>query len=286
MKFVRWFSLLLLLVLVACASPDAPDLPTATLPVLPTTPAPAATPTAQPTATPIPSPTSAPYLLEICSPLEGFSLADLPSLLVNPYDPPQPGMDDGHHGADFAFWTRPDLGLKQMKGLPIHAVLEGTVISVNRDIPPYGYTVIIETPLEQLSPAWQDAWQLPAPIPPLPAVSALTCPELPTPPEWDRNQRALYLLYAHMDQPPAVQAGQSITCGQPIGVVGTSGASVNDHLHLEGRIGPAGASFASLGHYSTAATEEERHNYCVWRVSGWFQLIDPLLLTSSANSPR
>jgi murein DD-endopeptidase MepM/ murein hydrolase activator NlpD len=281
LKRVLWLFLLVFLTVAACAPQPAVLPPDPTIPP-PHTPAPA-TATPMPSSTPVPTstPTPDPYLAQICSPLEGFAISDLPTIISNPYDPPLPGMDDGHHGTDFSFYTYPALGLDKMKGLPIHAVLDGTVISVNRNIPPYGYTVIIETPLDQLSPDWRAVWQLPQPAPLQTPVSALSCPAFNPPTGWQNSPHSLYLLYAHMDQPPAVQPGQTLTCGQPIGVVGTSGASVNDHLHLEARVGPAGAQFTGLGHYDTAATEEERLDYCTWRISGWFQLVDPLLLLTT-----
>jgi murein DD-endopeptidase MepM/ murein hydrolase activator NlpD len=281
LKHIGWLIILIILFLAACAPQPASQTP---VPVLPSTTSspPQATATPQPSATPTPdpSPTPWPYLSQICSPLEGFTLADMPALVVvdNPYKAPQPGMDDGHHGVDLAFWSWPALGLYQMKGLPIHAVLEGTVVTINRDIYPYGYAVIIETPLEKIPPEWQSAWQLSPPAPLQAPPSALTCPQGEVPAAWGTSPLSIYSLYAHMDQPPAVQPGQTIECGQTIGVVGTTGLSVNDHLHFEVRLGPAGAQFASLGHYETSTSEEERFNYCTWRISGWFQLVNPHLV--------
>ena len=72
------------------------------------------------------------------------------------------------------------------------------------------------------------------------------------------------------------RSGIRSTCGQVIGQVGTTGRSVNPHLHLEMRYGPGGAAFPSLAHYSGDATSEEMAAYCTWRVSGIFQVIDPL----------
>jgi hypothetical protein len=60
--------------------------------------------------------------------------------------------------------------------------------------------------------------------------------------------------------------------------VGDSGNALNPHLHLETRVGPAGARFSSLAHYDASASLEEMDNYCAWRVSGWFVLLDPLQL--------
>jgi len=39
--------------------------------------------------------------------------------------------------------------------------------------------------------------------------------------------------YCHMLEQPAVRVGQTVTAGQPIGLVGTSGNSTGVHLHLE-----------------------------------------------------
>ena len=53
-------------------------------------------PTDQPsTTTPIPT-------MEICSPLEGISLGELPGIIFNPFNPPPPGSDDPHQGVDFS----------------------------------------------------------------------------------------------------------------------------------------------------------------------------------------
>ena len=69
--------------------------------------------------------------------------------------------DDGHHGADFAYWTRGER--TTMLGHPVLAVLGGTVAGVVQNRTPYGYAVIIETPLDALPPGWESL--LPAPAP-------------------------------------------------------------------------------------------------------------------------
>ncbi|RPJ47754.1 MAG: M23 family metallopeptidase, partial [Chloroflexi bacterium] len=83
-----------------------------------------------------------------------------------------------------------------------------------------------------------------------------------------------------LNSPPTVALGQSVTCGQAIGEVGTTGRSVNYHLHLETRVGPAGVTFPEMAHYDNAATDTEMGTYCTWRVSGLFQAFDPLKVLS------
>jgi murein DD-endopeptidase MepM/ murein hydrolase activator NlpD len=116
---------------------------------------------------------------------------------------------------------------------------------------------------------------LPTPAPTLGPHPALTCPELDPGLAWDLKRRSLYLLYAHLLEPVALAPGDPVACGQGLGAVGASGNALNPHLHLEVRTGPAGARFESLAHYTASATEDEMAGYCLWRVSGWFQPVDP-----------
>jgi hypothetical protein len=101
--------------------------------------------------------------LEICSPLEDISLAELPQpdLLKNPFQPPRPGMDDGHHGVDFAYWSRGER--KTMLGLPVLSVLAGQVAGIILNRQPYGYAIIIETPLDGFPAAGPVNVNLPTP---------------------------------------------------------------------------------------------------------------------------
>jgi len=263
--------------MVACASasPSAqqPELP---IPSPSETALPSSTPSPQPslTSTPAPLPTETPLpRLKVCSPLEGFSLETLPEILSNPYNPPRPGDDRPHHGVDFSYYRYGDrIG---MLGLPIYSVLDGTVAMVNNDRFPYGNALIIETPLDEIPPDWIERIPIPTLAPTLAFNSPLTCPSFDPDPAWDAPERSLYLLYAHMHFPPQFQPGDQVECGQPIGEVGNSGNSINEHLHFEVRVGPRGVRFDSMGHYSVSVSDQERYNYCVWRISGLFQMIDP-----------
>jgi murein DD-endopeptidase MepM/ murein hydrolase activator NlpD len=236
------------------------------------TPTPAA-PTATRTLASTPTP-----IFTVCSPLEDITLSELgqPDLLKNPFDMPRPGMDDGHHGADFAYWSRG--AHTTMLGLPIHSVLSGRVAGVILNRQPYGNAIIIETPLEDAQPAWLKALAVPTPAPTVPASASLQCPADTA--TYNTARRSLYLLYAHMNQPAALKIGDPVSCGDPIGQVGTTGKSVNAHLHLETRVGPAGATFPHMAHYETSATNEDMATYCTWRVSGLFQMFDPMKVLS------
>jgi len=234
------------------ALPPQPALPAATL-------APSLTPTAVPAA---------------CSPLQGYELADLddPDLLKGTFAPPLPGYDDGHFGVDFSYWT--DAQGQPMLGLPVQAVLAGRVAASLPDRQPYGNAVMIETPLDQLPPAWLE--QLPTyQFIPQEAIG-LNCPEYDYTPL--SEALSLYIIYGHLNVPSGLEIGQQVSCGEIIGQVGTTGRSVNPHLHLEVRLGNSGMTFPVMGHYTNDVTDEERRLYCIWRISGAFQPLDPLPL--------
>jgi murein DD-endopeptidase MepM/ murein hydrolase activator NlpD len=263
--------------------PSSPTLPP-TKTLLPTPSVTSKPPTATsipptPTLTPLPPTatlTSTP-VVEVCSPLQDVSLDELPQIVTNPFDQPRPGLDDGHHGVDLAFYRFGNhVG---MSGLPVLSVLPGTVAAAVTDRPPYGNMVMIETPLEFVPPAWNTTLQLPTLMPTV-VPPNLTCPVQPDFPNLDVNRRSLYLLYAHLNKPTTLTPGQAVACGGPLGEVGTTGNSVNPHLHLEVRIGPSGARFDGMAHYIGNATTLEMLNYCAWRVSGLFQMTDPMKLLS------
>jgi murein DD-endopeptidase MepM/ murein hydrolase activator NlpD len=295
--FRHWLWVILwIIVLSACAKPSPantfiapPQISTVTLQPIPSSIATTLVPLTQPpqldpSSTPaiLVEPSSTPAILTACSPLTGIPLSDIPKLVSNGFDQPQPGQDDGHHGIDIAFYRYGDQ--TGMTGFPIQAILSGKIAAVIINRPPYGNAVIIETPLTGEDSQITVNIQLPAAAATV-IPSRLSCPKNPDPLQLSATQRSLYLLYAHMNQAPKVKPGDKVSCGQPIGEVGTSGMSVNPHLHLETRIGPSGAHFDGLAHYTGDASQQEMANYCLWRVSGLFQMFDPLTLLQGL-SPR
>ena len=276
----------LTLLLAACSAAESPFFggPTTSPPALPaatSTTAPATqtalppTPSPAPTASPAPTPTP----FAACSPLLGIPSRDLAGMVYNPYDPPPLGSDDPHHGVDLA---QVQNGIA-LSGLPVQAVLPGRLMLAVSGRFPYGNALLVETPLDALPAAWLEAVDLPA-VPATPEKrTALTCPTPAAPASYDFEERSLYLLYAHLLEPPALTPGEALECGQVIAAIGESGNALNPHLHLEVRVGPAGAQFDSMAHYDSSASPEEMAAYCQWRVSGAFLTIDPLRLFAESQ---
>jgi murein DD-endopeptidase MepM/ murein hydrolase activator NlpD len=221
-------------------------------------------------------PPSATPRIEICSPLAGYALEILPDLVSNPFSPPAFGSDNPHQGVDLAVID--PITRIALEGNPVYAVLGGTVSGVILDRFPYGNALMVETRLDDLPQSWWETLSLPTPAPTQLSHPILTCPTPAAPFTWSANSRSLYIIYAHLQQPPLVTTGESLTCGDQIGLIGMSGNALNPHLHLEARIGPSGATFESMAHYTGNASYDEQRNYCLWRVSGIFQLLDPMNL--------
>jgi murein DD-endopeptidase MepM/ murein hydrolase activator NlpD len=229
-------------------------------------------PTQAPSPTPGPTPTA--DVLRLCSPLQGVPLNELEEAVSSPFHPPPKGSDAPHHGVDLAHFGPDRIALG---GLPVMAVMDGRIAGVITDRFPYGNALIVETPFEELP------GQLLPHLPELDPFSEyqgpLTCP----PPEdmgWYSGSLSLYLLYAHMQDSPDQQMGERVSCGDRLGRIGDSGNALNPHLHLEMRVGPSGARIPSLSHYHPSATLPEMSAYCTWRISGTFQMFDPMIMFS------
>lgn len=234
------------------------------------------------TQTPEPPTPTPDYVKSICSPLDQVTLAELNDIITQPYKTPRPKNDDGHHGVDFAFFRFNDI--VGIEGLPIDAALPGEVVTIINNRDPYGYGLIVETPLDKLDPALAAAFDLPEVQPTVVPDPRVNCPpsgELTF--TLSETERSVYILYGHLKDPPVVQVGDQVACGQQLGLVGNSGMSTNAHLHFETRVGPSGARFDSMAYYTLQSSEAERYNYCVWRVSNLFKLFDPMVLLSAQN---
>lgn len=279
---MRKFLFLLLIVILSACRPAR-----VTSTIVPATAA--ATETAAPTRTPQPSPTPSPTSIPpsptateipfaVCSPLEDETIDSLPLILVNPLVEPYAwGTDFGHPGLDFAYFQRDDR--LSIEGIEIYAILSGQVALTLEDNYPYGYAVVIETPLSSLPEGMQQS--LMADYDPVPEdlEYQYNCPDVPTPTV--TGDYSLYTLYAHLGSPPEFAKGDGVTCGQLLGQVGNSGWSSNPHLHLETRLGPAGLEIPTMAHYQSNASIEQLGNYCLWRSSGYYQIVDPYEILDS-----
>lgn len=243
-------------------------------------PLPTATVTASATQLPTETlPAATPQSFEVCSPLEDETFKTLPLILKNPLDIPEFGRDTGHHGVDFFYYRRGDR--ESIQGIEIYAILAGKTVLTLADDRPYGYTILIETPLTNLTEHLQEtllAGYLPVPQDP---HYRLNCPEV-SPPNLT-GYYSVYHLYAHMETRPSFSTGDPVSCGATLGTVGNTGYSSNPHLHLETRLGPSGADFETMAHYEPTNTIEQIANYCLWRMSGYYQLFDPFILFDAAE---
>jgi hypothetical protein len=143
--------------------------------------------------------------------------------------------------------------------------------------------LLIETPFEMMPARIQAAVPLLEPTPGPTTIPSLTCPTAQAVTSLERNQQSVYLLYAHLADPPHFQLGDAVQAGELLDLVGNTGTSSNPHLHLEVRVGPSGASFMGMSHYNNRASTEEMSAYCSWRISGTFRMVDPMKFLSQAQ---
>lgn len=264
-----------IIALMGCSPTNAAVLPEE--PVVLSTQPPTPSATSSPSPSPIPATPTPDLISEICSPLDGDSIEELSEIITQPFKPPRPGNDDGHHGVDFAYFRRKER--LSIDGVSVRAAIEGTVATILNDRWPYGNSVIIETPLREMDPNLDFLNFLPERQPavlPDPKMQHCQSGELTF--TLDDQNESLYIFYGHLQYPVDLKVGDKVTCGQIIGAVGNTGDSSNPHLHFETRIGPSGARFESMAYYILNATAIERYNYCVWRVTNLFQLFDPMIL--------
>jgi murein DD-endopeptidase MepM/ murein hydrolase activator NlpD len=188
----------------------------------------------------------------LCSPLAEHEINQISNIVSSPYDPPPLGKDERHQGVDFAYYNQGSR--KSIDGEGVRAIMSGWVVIVVLDRLPYGNMVILETPGEK--------------IPDILAKKLNVSPG-----------ESIYHLYAHFIEPPLWNPQEWVECGNLLGAVGKSGYNIPvAHLHLEARIGPAGAKFDGMVYYDSQASERERENYELWRMSGKYRHIDPMIL--------
>ncbi len=213
---------------------------------------PATTPILIPTATLIYAPHSGPL---ICSPLAIQPLDKFNLIITQPFIMPRV-MDDGsykdsgHHGLDIGFITR---GKQKFTGSPVLAAIDGKVVTVIHNRPPYGDMVMLETPYEHIP------------------AKLITDLKIIT-------GDSLYTVYGHLQNIQPLTDGQEVKCGHQIAETGLTGMTDGPHLHFETRWGPPHASFPVMAYYINNVTEEEVKYYTIWRMSGKYQLFDPFKL--------
>jgi murein DD-endopeptidase MepM/ murein hydrolase activator NlpD len=233
--------------------------------------------TPNPTETPSPSPTIE-VASHVCSPLQGIPLEKLRLITSNTFKPFPPYIEDGegHPAIDFSFYQFE--GYSTFENFPIQSILPGRVILIENDRYPYGFMVLIETPVSQIDSGFFSTIPRPTPLPESNYSIGDRCPVQGKPVTYDPTSESIYVLYAHLSSLPSVQTGDLVSCGELIGFAGKTGNAAEDHLHLELRLGPSNVAFNSIASYQASATIEERYNYCIWSLSGVFRAIDPAVL--------
>jgi hypothetical protein len=213
-KILVSFCLAAIIILAACGNPAAgPILPTATNQLPTESPVPKYTSTAvtpQPTEPPAATPTPIaclPQTTEYCI-VDGSFVFQIPIAPPGtdtidryyPYGGTEGGKRDPHHGVEFYNGS----------GTPVIAAANGTVYFAGND-------------KGQLFSPWANFY----------GNLIILKHELPGTP-FD----TLYTLYAHLSKED-VTTGQSVTAGEKIGEVGSSGSAEGSHLHFEVRVEPS-----------------------------------------------
>lgn len=220
-----------------------------------------------------PTPTTAPKI-QSCALFVGESNITIMERISNPFYRPVPGSDNPHQGVDF---SELDLNTRiALSGKPVQAILPGTIRMVLEDQFPYGNAILVETEWNELPEAWLSALDLPKTVEREISHTNLTCPGTWEDPGGDPSSVSLYILYAHFETLEELRSGESLICGQTLGTIGMTGNALAPHVHVEFRLGPAGAIFEEIAHYDASASLTAMQNYCRWRVSGWYALLDPM----------
>jgi murein DD-endopeptidase MepM/ murein hydrolase activator NlpD len=220
-----------------------------------------------------------PIIPMISSPIEGKAISDLVDMISNPFYPPVEGSDDPHQGVDFS--DVDNLSRIALTGKGVQVMIGGQVVSVMSNRFPYGNAILIVSTEDYLPENWiNNILSSKKPIP-WDINTALTCPEGWNFPPEKQDQLGVYTLYAHLLDAPNYEIGDFITPGDKIGAIGMSGNALAPHLHVETRYGYIADFIGSMAHYDVTASLEEMSNYCRWRVSGWFRLIDPMEILST-----
>ncbi len=234
---------------------------------------PSLSPTSTITLTPEPTPTEV-VQPQVCVLFEGEGLEGLMQRLTNPFYRPEPGSDNPHQGVDFS--DLDPVNRIALSGKPVYAITGGKAAMVINNRFPYGNALLVETALEDLPQTWLQKIMVNQPVEREIFHTNLTCPGDWEKPGGDINQVSFYILYAHFEDGLSYQVGDRIECGQEIGKIGMSGNALAPHVHVEMRVGPSGVVFEDMAHYDSSASLAAMENYCRWRVSGWYRLMDPM----------